>query len=192
MQRVQQNQHSQPRCTSSFRALEAMILVLRVSSRTLCGMKSPLITLFKCTTLLFKCWISTWRLFTQLNTYKKQFIPLSLKETQCQQTAGTSSCSPTGQNLFIIRSSLTLEKLLVQFSKRRLHKQLQRKNTQPISNLEYWLSTLWRQTTIYVKPMLTKVVVRITRQRVCEHRLVYKNTFKVAHRNKIQLAFERV
>lgn len=192
MQRVWQNQHSLPRCTSSFRALEAMILVLRVSSRTLCGMKSPLITLFKCTTLLFKCWISTWRLFTQLNTYKKQFIPLFLKEKRCQQTAGTFCCNPSGQNLFIIHSSLTLEKLLVQFSKRRLHKQLQRKNTQPISNQEYWLSTLRRQTIISVKPMLTKVVVRITRQRVCEHHLVYKNTFTVAHRNKIQLAFERV
>ena len=192
MQRVQQNQHSQPRCTSSFRALEAMILVLRVSSRTLCGMKSPLITLFKCTTLLSKCWISTWRLFTQLNTYKKQFIPLFLKEKQCQQTASISCCNPTGKNLFIIHSSLTLEKLLVQFSKRRLRKQLQRKNTQPISNQEYWPSTLWRQIIISVKPMLTKVVVRITRQRVCEHHLVYKNTFTVTHRNKIQLTFERV
>lgn len=192
MQRVQQNQHSQPRCTSSFRALEAMILVLRVSSRTLCGMKSPLITLFKCTTLLSKCWILTWRLFTPLNTYKKQFIPLSLKEKQCWQTASTSCCNPTGKNSFIIHYSHTLEKLLVRFSKRRLHKQLQRKNTQPISNQEYWLSTLWRQIIISVKPMLTKVVVRITRQRVCEHHLVYKNTFTVTHRNKIQLAFERV
>lgn len=181
MQRVQQNQHSQPRCTSSFRALEAMILVLRVSSRTLCGMKNPLITLFKCTTLLFKCWISIWRLFTQLNTYKKQFIPLFLKEKQCQQTVNIFCCNPIGKNQFIILSFHTLEKLLVQFSKRRLPKQLQKKNTWHISNQEYWLSTLKRQITISFKLMLTKVVVRTTRKRVCEH-LVYKNTLTVTHR----------